>query len=100
MQIHVVQEGESVYSVSNMYSIKMHDLIKANHLKEPAKLEDGQAIIIPINGEYYFVKEGEDIDSIAARFGYSAQELSKINEFPIGDYLPVGFRLYIPSQFE
>jgi len=100
VQIHVVKNGESLYSIANKYSVKVDEIIVENKLEEPAFLVDGQAIVIPVSGEYYFVKNGDSLESIAHQFGLTAQELADINEFPTNDSPPVGLRLYIPSQFE
>jgi len=100
VQIHVVKSGENLYSIANKYSVKMDEIIVANKLEEPAILVGGQVIVIPVSGEYYFVKNGDSMESIALQFGLTAQELAEINEFPIADSLPVGLRLYIPSKFD
>src|SRR5699024_5128261 len=54
--------------------------------------------VIPIIGQFYFVKSGDSLYSIAQKFNMSYQELAEINNFPVHNVLPIGFRLYIPEQ--
>ncbi|MYL41393.1 LysM peptidoglycan-binding domain-containing protein [Virgibacillus salexigens] len=96
MQIHVVTSGESLYGIANTYNTTTQALIDANELDAPNNLVVGQALVIPIIGQFYFVQPGDSLYSIAQQFGISYQELAQINNFPPGNILPVGFRLYIP----
>ncbi|CDQ37812.1 MULTISPECIES: glycoside hydrolase family 18 protein [Virgibacillus] len=96
MQIHVITSGESLYGIANTYNTTTQALIDANELDAPNNLVVGQALVIPIIGQFYFVQPGDSLYSIAQQFGISYQELAQINNFPPGNILPVGFRLYIP----
>ncbi|MFD1019346.1 LysM peptidoglycan-binding domain-containing protein [Thalassobacillus hwangdonensis] len=96
MQIHVVQSGESLFNIANLYQTTVQAISEANELETPASLVVGQALVIPINGQFYFVQPGDSLYSIAQKFGLTAQELANINQFPVNNTLPVGFRLYIP----
>ncbi|MYL60007.1 LysM peptidoglycan-binding domain-containing protein, partial [Virgibacillus halodenitrificans] len=69
-----------------------------NELDAPNNLVVGQALVIPIIGQFYFVKQGDTLYSIGQQFGISPQELIQINNLPANFILPVGFRLYIPPQ--
>ncbi|WP_010094933.1 glycoside hydrolase family 18 protein [Ornithinibacillus scapharcae] len=96
MQIHVVTQGDSLYSIASTYGTTMDALINANELDAPNQLVVGQALVIPIVGQFYFVQPGDSLYSIAARFGISYQELARINNIPVNSTLNVGLRLYIP----
>ncbi|WP_156289960.1 LysM peptidoglycan-binding domain-containing protein [Oceanobacillus salinisoli] len=96
MQIHVVQPGDSLFSIANTYSSSTNMIIEANELDAPENLVVGQALVIPIVGQFYFVQPGDTLYTIASRFGISYQELAEINNFPIGNILPIGLRLYVP----
>lgn len=98
MQIHVVQEGESLYSIANRYSVQMDEITITNELEEPVWLVVGQALVIPIPGKYYFVREGDTLPSIAYAHNRSVRELSEVNDFPFDEPLPKGLRLYIPPN--
>src|SRR5699024_12142843 len=58
----------------------------------------GQALVIPIVGQFYFVQPGDSLYTIGQRFGLSAQELAQINNISIDQSLSIGIRLYIPQR--
>ncbi|GAQ18057.1 spore germination protein YaaH [Oceanobacillus picturae] len=98
MQIHVVEQGQTLYEIANTYSTSVTAISQANELDAPDSLVVGQALVIPIIGRFYFVQQGDSLYSIAQQFNMSPEELARINQFPIGNILPVGYRLYIPQQ--
>lgn len=44
---HVLAKGETLYRLSNQFGVSVESLIKANSIKDPAKLRDGTKLIIP-----------------------------------------------------
>ncbi|AIF41957.1 glycoside hydrolase family 18 protein [Virgibacillus sp. SK37] len=98
MQIHVVQQGDTLYRIANLYNTSIQQIINANELDAPNNLVVGQALVIPIIGQFYFIKQGDTLYSIGQQFGISPQELIQINNLPANFVLPMGFRLYIPPQ--
>ena len=63
MQIHVVQQGESVFSIARLYDSTPNAIIEANELETPGNLVVGQALVIPIVGQFYFVQPGDSLYS-------------------------------------
>lgn len=98
MQIHVVQQGETIFQIANTYDISGQIIIDANELETPDQLVVGQALVIPITGQYYFVQPGDSLFSIGQTFGISYEELAQINAIPVNNILPIGLRLYIPPR--
>ncbi|MFC4558521.1 LysM peptidoglycan-binding domain-containing protein [Virgibacillus kekensis] len=98
MQIHVVQPGDTIFQIANMYGAEMNEIIEANELEAPGNLVVGQTLVIPIIGQFYFVQPGDSLYAIAQRFGTSPQQLAQINNIPVGGPLQAGVRLYIPPQ--
>ncbi|API92282.1 MULTISPECIES: glycoside hydrolase family 18 protein [Virgibacillus] len=96
MQIHVVTAGDTLFEIATTYSTSTQAIINANELDAPNNLVVGQALVIPIIGQFYFVQPGDSLFSIAQQFGISYEMLAQINRIPPGNVLPVGFRLYIP----
>ncbi|HLR73455.1 MAG TPA: LysM peptidoglycan-binding domain-containing protein, partial [Pseudogracilibacillus sp.] len=95
MQIHVVQNGDTLFSIANMYDTTVSAVYEANELSTE-QLVIGQALVIPINGQYYFVQAGDSLFSIATRFLVSVDVLARVNQININDTLPINLRLYIP----
>lgn len=96
MQIHVVQSGDTLFTIANTYGTTTDVLTIANELDEPNHLVVGQALVIPIIGRFYFVQSGDSLYSIAQQFGISYPALAQVNNLPISGPLSVGLRLYIP----
>ncbi|WP_407272235.1 LysM peptidoglycan-binding domain-containing protein [Radiobacillus sp. PE A8.2] len=100
MQIHVVSRGQSLYSIANAYGTTVDALETANELDAPANLVVGQALVIPIVGQFYYVQPGDSLYTIGQRFGIPYQEIARVNNISVDQQLEVGFRLYIPEQPE
>ena len=50
-KIHVVQYGETLFSIATLYGLPMEDVTKANYLVNPNLIYLGQELIIPIEEE-------------------------------------------------
>lgn len=96
MQIHVVQQGQSLFGIAQAYNTTVNDLIEANEIPNPNRLVVGQTLVIPIIGRFYWVQPGDSLFSIAQRFGITIQQLASINQISINSPLAIGTRLYIP----
>lgn len=57
MDIHVVQPGETIYSIAEKYSVSATRLIQDNGLIEPNNLVVGQTIVIVYPEQVYTVQE-------------------------------------------
>lgn len=100
MQIHVVTNGQSVFEIANTYGTTSEAIINANELETPNQLVVGQALVIPIAGQFYMVQSGDSLYTIARQFGLSVEELARINNISTDQPLQVGLRLYIPEPKE
>lgn len=98
MQIHVVQPGQSIFQIAQLYNTTVSAIVGANEVPNPNQLVVGQTLVIPIVGSFYWVQPGDSLYSIGQRFGISYQELARINGIPANQPLPVGLRLYIPPR--
>jgi len=98
MQIHVVQQGQSIYGISQTYATTPEDIIEANELPNPDNLVIGQALVIPIVGRFYYVQQGDTLTSIARKFNTTPQRLAQVNQLNVNQPLRTGIRLYIPPQ--
>lgn len=98
MQIHIVQAGQSLFEIAQIYDATIGAIAGANEISNPNQLVVGQAIVIPILGSYYLVQPGDSLYSIAKHFGTDYQTLAMINDLNPNRPIPVGLRLYIPPQ--
>lgn len=81
MIIHVVQPGETIYSIADTYGKPADRLIQENELDNPNNLAVGQNIIIVYPKETYTVKEGDTLESIADAFGVTPMQLLRNNPY-------------------
>lgn len=98
MQIHVIGPNQSLFGIAQAYSTTVNDLIEANDIPNPNNLVQGQALVIPIVGRFYWVQSGDSLYSIGRKFRISAQQLATINRIPTNTPLSIGMRLYIPPR--
>lgn len=98
MQIHIVQQGQSIYGIARAYNTTAGAITGANELPDPGLLVVGQALVIPIVGRYYWVRPRDTIYSIAKHFSLSYHTLATINGINAFKPLAAGTRLYIPPM--
>lgn len=97
MQIHIVQQGQTLNGIAQAYSSSVQEIVRTNEIPNPNNLVVGQAIVIPIMGMFYWVKPGDSLYRIGQQFGFTAAELARVNNIPLNLPLSIGTRLYIPE---
>ena len=103
---HVVQPGETLYSLSRRYSVSVYQIAEANGLTVNTWLYVGQQLTIPgltpdpapATGTTYIVRPGDTLISIAARNNISASALASANGLTLTSWVYVGQRLTLPGQ--
>jgi LysM repeat protein len=101
---HIVQSGESLFSISQLYGVPMGLIAEANQLANPDRIFLGQELIIPVPGEaspeanVHYVQPGESISSIALLYDVTPTELADVNEIENWDLIFVGQALIIPGR--
>ncbi|MGM9612485.1 MAG: LysM peptidoglycan-binding domain-containing protein [Butyricicoccus sp.] len=90
MTIHVVQPGDTVYTIARQYDVPMQRIITDNELHEPARLTPGQTLVIQFPRRVYTVQPGDTLSSIAAKSGTTIYQLWQNNPQlgGMGDIVP------------
>jgi LysM repeat protein len=109
--IHVVGRGETIYSISRFYSVTADDLMKANNITDPSKLQAGSRLKIPsgitasvpaitlqTETNNYRVVRGDTLYSIARTNGISLQSLLDLNKFSSNHVLKAGDIVKVPAR--
>jgi len=110
---HIVQKGETLYSIGRIYDVQLEDLERANPGADKA-LKIGQYLKIPVKtvelpdeGDIpvdpdldsklieHVVVVGETLFSIAQHYGFSVDEIKKVNS-GLTKQISVGSKIYIP----
>ncbi|MCI8553774.1 MAG: LysM peptidoglycan-binding domain-containing protein [Clostridiales bacterium] len=79
MIIHVVQPGDTVYTLARLYGVSPQRIISDNNLVNPQTLVVGQALLILIPLTVHTVQRGETLDSIADSYGTTSMVLLQNN---------------------
>lgn len=81
MIIHVIQAGDTIYSIGNQYHISPERLILDNGITDPNTLVVGQAIVIVYPTETYTVRAGDTLIGIANSHEITLNQLLRNNPF-------------------
>ena len=113
-EIHIVEKGETYYSISRKYGISVDQLCSVNNLTVNDVLKVGQKLSIPEKNteknsslsknsssldrkfDTYTVQKGDTLYRIAKVNGISVEELKTLNNFDSDTVLKAGQRLKIP----
>lgn len=99
MNIHVVQKGESLWTISKRYGVNIEQISTATQLKNPNALVIGQALVIPSPGREYIIQPGDNLWAIAQRFGISVQAITSANQLSNPNDISAGQVLFIPINY-
>lgn len=66
--IHIVRQGDSIYSLSRRYGVSIQKIIADNSLENTERLMIGQAIVVDADSVDHTVASGESLYSIARRY--------------------------------
>jgi lipoprotein-anchoring transpeptidase ErfK/SrfK len=107
--VHVVQRGETLSQIARRYGVSMTSLAQANGISNPNFIYSGQRLTIPgasggassggsaASGGVHVVRPGENLSSIAARYGSTVSALASANGIANPNHIYVGQRLLISS---
>ncbi len=98
--VHVVQRGETLYSIARRYGVDMWTIARANGITNPNRIYAGQRLVIPTGqpvSTVHVVQPGETLLRIALRYGVDAWTIARVNGITNLNYIYVGQRLIIPG---
>jgi murein DD-endopeptidase MepM/ murein hydrolase activator NlpD len=108
--VHVVERGETIYSIARSFSIDPGDLMRLNNISDASKLQAGKRLRIPVNPlvsagtvresppvyREHQVIRNETLYSIARNNNTTVQALREANGFSPAHVLKEGERIRIP----
>jgi murein DD-endopeptidase MepM/ murein hydrolase activator NlpD len=109
--VHIMQRGETLYSIARSYGANIQDILSLNSISDPKRVQAGQKIKIPgsikppegAGGagyiEYRAVR-GDTLFGIARKHSITLQELRAANSLRETYVLKAGDRLKIPRREE
>lgn len=94
---HVVESGESLWSIAKEYGLTIDTVVLANDL-ENAIIQPGQELLIlPVDGLIHLVKKDETLNSIAKKYEADPGKIALINDIWEGDEIFENQALIIPG---
>jgi LysM repeat protein len=104
--IHVVQRGETLYSIARSYGVNMWAIARANGIANPNYIYTGQRLVIPTGGAggaartgtSHVVRRGQTLYSIARSYGVNMWTIARANGIANPNYIYAGQRLVIPHR--
>ena len=108
-KIHIVNSGDTISSISKLYSINKDLIIKLNKLKDENYIFVGQNLIISESTEeltkqsdlinnYHIVQTGENLTEISNKYNLKVIDLIEINNLNNPDSIKVGQKLIIRKK--
>lgn len=113
---YVVRSGDTLYELARRFGVPLQQLIDANDIADPRRLEIGQVLVIgsaegavtanvtpenvepPAAGQTYVVQRGDTPFEIARRFGVDVDDLIATNQIADPRRLAVGQVLTIREE--
>ena len=108
-KIHIVKSGDTISSISKIYSINKDLIIKLNNLKDENYIFAGQNLIIfestknptkqsDLKNNYHVVQTGENLTEISNKYDLKVIDLIEINNLNNPDSIKVGQKLIIREK--
>ncbi len=102
-QYHIVRRGESLYSISRRYRVRLSDLIRDNSINNPSKIRPGKKLLVAkrkssSRARYHTVRRGENLHKIARRYRVRASKIASANNISNPSRIKAGQRLVIPKK--
>ena len=103
---HIVQSGDSLWSLASKYDTEVKIIKKINYLKNDL-LSINDTLLIPLSKsksnnfipyEMYIVSEGDTLWSIAKEYNIEIRDLSRMNSIDENSYLQLGQQLSIGNK--
>lgn len=89
--------NDTVYAISRRYGVPVRDIILANRLTPPYRLEVGQDLRLPAPSNY-LVRPGDTVFSISRRFNVDMRTVVQMNRIAPPYQIRVGQELRLPSR--
>lgn len=105
-QIYKVKQGDTLYSISRKYNLRVRDLMRANPFVNVYQLQIGEELCIPVMPapdpipgiRPYVVKREDTVLSILNDQKLTFQELAKLNRSAQVLKFPPGTVLLVPTK--
>ncbi len=102
LPVHFVKPGDTLVGIAAQYGLLLETLLEVNSELKPETLLPGQAVLLPISGEYHYTVAGDSLAALVAQYEVSMDDLISANLDIIDpanpDFLPVNVLIKIPQE--
>lgn len=102
--VHKVEEGDSLYTISKKYGIRLIEILKANPYVNVYNLQIGDEICVPTKkiideeGRYYVAAKEDTIEKVMKNTGSNISTLFEVNSNLYDLIIPEGTVIRIPEN--
>lgn len=79
---YTVRHGNTLYGIAQFFQTSVNDILQYNNIQNPSMIYPGMVLTIPSgssDGDYYVVRPGDSLWSVAQRYGTTVSELTRFN---------------------
>ncbi|MGX0462759.1 LysM repeat protein, partial [Staphylococcus hominis] len=90
---YTVQSGDNLTNIANEFGISIQSIQNYNSISNPDNIRVGDILKIPSESTHttnYVIQYGDNLNSIANKFGTTADRLQSLNNIANPDYIQVG----------
>ncbi|SDK21172.1 LysM peptidoglycan-binding domain-containing protein [Sediminibacillus albus] len=100
---YIVQAGDNLSSIAQRFGMTLAEIQELNNISDPDLIQVGQELLVFDNGDTdptpntitYIVQAGDNLSSIAQRFGMTLAEIQELNNISDPDLIQVGQELLV-----
>ena len=101
MIIHIIEPGETVDSIAELYGVSPDWIIRENGIIDPTDLAIGGALVILTPALTHTIEEGDSLESIAQMYGVTVMSILRNNSYLSDqEFLAVGDTILIEYEDE
>ncbi len=92
----IVKDGDSVQSIASQYGISEDTIRWANNLRSDKLTIGAKLTILPVTGVLHTVQGSDSVDTIAATYQTSAEQITAFNDLELSGLKP-GSQIIVPN---
>lgn len=94
--VHLVKADETLWSIADKYQLSTNTIKWSNGMDDSGVVIEGQELyILPVDGVYYTVEDGDNLSSIAEEYKSEVSEIEKYNDVSNG--ISIGQKIILPG---